>query len=160
MYLRVKNASFDNGFVKRSASCSSVGLYTMATRPDFTCDLKWWYLSAMCLVLGENFTPVAIFMHDWLSSWTLQTKSGFETLMGITNCISSIIVIRGTTCLRADNDVMYYVSATLKDISICNVQHQNMGQLAYLTTIPVCDKTWSALSESACCQPPAKSAST
>ena len=35
-YIRVKNASFGNGFVKTLASYSSVGLYWISTRPDLT----------------------------------------------------------------------------------------------------------------------------
>ena len=27
--------------LSNEASCSSVGLYWISTRPDFTCDLKW-----------------------------------------------------------------------------------------------------------------------
>ena len=119
MYLKFKNGSFDSGLVKRSASCSPVGLYWISTRPDFTWDLKWWYFRAMCFVLGENLVPVAILIHDWLSSCTLQTKFGFEMRRVNTSFISSIIVIRGNTCLSAEENAMYSASAILSTISVC-----------------------------------------
>ena len=55
MHRRVKNASFESGLIRISASCSSVGVYIICNRPDFTLDMKWWYFNAMYLVHGEIF---------------------------------------------------------------------------------------------------------
>ena len=41
-------------------------------------DLKLWYLSAMCFVLGDNMVTVAMRMQDWLSSCTVHIKFGLE----------------------------------------------------------------------------------
>ena len=114
----------------------------------------------MCFVLGENLVPVAVLIHYWLSSCTLQTKFGFEMRRGNTSFISSIIVIRGNTCLSVEDNAMYSASAVLSAIFFCRELRQNMGQLAYIITIPVRDMTLSALSAFASYHPPAKSAST
>ena len=63
--------------------------------------------------------------------------------MGNTVCIYSIIVIRGITCLRAVDNAMYSASEVLEYISVCKVLRQNIGQLAYMMTIPVLDNTLS-----------------
>ena len=55
---------------------------------------------------------------------------------------------------------MYSGSAVLSAISVCRELRQNMGQLAYMITIPVRDMTLSASSAFAYFHPPAKSAST
>ena len=79
-----KNAPFGNGFVKILANCLLFGLQWISTRPDSTWNLKWWYLKDICLVLGESFLPVAILIQYWFSSWTFQTKLGFEVRIGNT----------------------------------------------------------------------------
>ena len=107
----------------------------MSTHPDFTWDLKWWYFRTMCFVLGKNLVPVAILIHDWFSSCTLQTKFGFEMRRGNTSFFSSIIVIRGNTCLSVEDNAMYSASAVLSAIFVCRELRQNMGQLAYMITI-------------------------
>ena len=104
--------------------------------------------------------PVAILMHDWLSSCTLQTKFGFEMRRGNTLLISFIVVIRGNTCLSVEDKAIYLASAVLRAITVCRKLRQNVGQLAYTITIPVRDMTLSASSALASCHPPAKSAST
>ena len=110
--------------------------------------------------LGENLVPVAISIHDLLSSCTLQTKFGFEMRRGNTSFIYSIVVIRCNTCISAEDNAMYSASAVLRAISVCRELRQNMGQLAYMITIPVRDMTVSASSAFFSCHPPAKSAST
>ena len=100
----------------------------------------------MYFVLGENLVHVAILIHDLFSSCTLQTKFGFEMRIGNTSFIYSIIVIRGNTCLSAEDNAMYSASTVLSAISICRELRQNMGQLAYTITIPVHDMTFSVLS--------------
>ena len=114
----------------------------------------------MCFVLGENLIPVAILIHDLLSSCTLQKKFGFEIRRGNTSFISSIIVIRGNTCLSAEDNAMYSASVVLSAISVCRELRQNIEQLAYMITIPVLNMTLSASSAFASCHPPAKSEST
>ena len=74
--------------------------------------------------------------------------------------IYSIIVIRGNTCLIAEDDAMYAASAVLSEIFVCRELRQNMGQLAYMITIPVRDMKLSVSSAFASYHPPAKSAST
>ena len=160
MYQRVKNASFESGLVRISTSCSLVGVYVISNCPDFSLDLKWWYFNAMCLVRGEIFVPLAILIQDWLSLWNWHTNLGFCRRRGNTLLIYSIIVISGKTSGKADDNAMYFASAVLRAISVCNELCQYMGQFAYTMTIPVCDITFSASLESACCQPPAKSTST
>ena len=63
-----------------------------------------------------------------------------------TSFISPIIVIRGNTCLSAEDNTMYSASAVLSAIYVCRELRQNMGQLAYMITIPVCDMTLSVSS--------------
>ena len=74
-----------------------------------------------------------------------------------TSFISSIVVIRGNTCLSAEDNPMYSASAVLRAISVYRELRQNMGQLAYMITIPVRDMTLSASSEFASCHPPGAS---
>ena len=130
MYLKVKNSSFDSDLVKRSASCSPVGIWWMYTRPYFTWDLKWWYFRAMCFVLGEKLDPVAILIHDWLPLCTFQTKFGFEMRRGNTSFISSIIIIRGNTCLSAEDNSTYSASDVVSSISVCRELRQNIGTVS------------------------------
>ena len=73
--------------------------------------------------------------------------------------IYSIIVISGKTSGKADDNAMYFASAVLRAISVCNELRQYMGQFAYMMTMPVRDIKFSASLESAYCQSPAKSAS-
>ena len=160
MYRRVNNASFESWLVRISASFSSVCVYVISTLPDFTLYMKWWYFNAMCLVRGEKFVPVAIFIQDWLSLWTWHTNLGFCMRIGNTLLISSIIVISGNTSRKADDNAMSSASVVLRAIPVCNKLRQYMGQFAYMMTIPFRGIILSALLESACCQPPAKSAST
>ena len=65
---------------------------------------------------------------------------------GNTSFISSIIVIRGNTCLSAEDNAVYSASAVLSTISVCRELRQNIGQIAYMITILVRDMTLSALS--------------
>ena len=74
--------------------------------------------------------------------------------------ISSIIVMSGNTSRKADDNEMYYDYALLREIYVCNYLLRYMGQFADMMTIPVHAITFSASPESACCQPPAKSAYT
>ena len=55
---------------------------------------------------------------------------------------------------------MYSASAAIREIFVCRELCQNMWQLAYMITIPVCDMTFSASSAFASFHPPVKSAST
>ena len=144
MQIRVQNASFDNGFIKISANCSPVGLYWISTRPYFTWYMKLWYFKAICLVLGENFVPVSILIQYWFSSWTLQTKLGFETRSSNTSFIYSIIFIRGSPCIKSEDSTMYSDSAIIREISIRKELRQKIGQLEYIMTIPVHDITLSS----------------
>ena len=77
----------------------------------------------------ERFVPVAILLQYWLSSWTLQTKLGFEMKRGNNSFISSIIVIRGGTCLKAEDSEMYSASTVLGEIYVFKELIQNIGQL-------------------------------
>ena len=70
---------------------------------------------------------------------------------GNTSFLSSIIVIRGNTYLSAEDNAMYSSSAVLGAISVCRELRQNMGQLAYMITIPVCGMMLSELSAFASC---------
>ena len=160
MFWRVNNASFESGLVRISSSCSSVGVYVISIRQDFTLDLKWWYFNAMCLVCGETFVPVAIFIQDYLSSWTWHTNLGFFMRRVNNLFISTTIVIGGKTSSKAHDNAMYSASAVLRAIYVCNELRQYMGQFAYMMTISVRDITFSASLDSACFQPPAKYAST
>ena len=128
-----KNASFDNGSVNRSGSCSSLGLCWINTHQDYTCDTKWCYLGAMCLVLRRHIVPMAILMYNWLSSWTLSTHFGLETCMGITVCISTVTDIRDSTCFRAVNNKIYSALVVLRAISVCKELRQKHW------TVDVCD---------------------
>ena len=71
---------------------------------------------------------------------------------GNTLFISSIIVIRGSTCLSAEDTAMYFASTVLGAITICKELRQEVGQLVYMITIPVLDMKLSASLASACCQ--------
>ena len=77
-----------------------------------------------------------------------------------TSFISSVIVIRGNTCLSAEDNAMYSASDVLSAIYVCRELSQNIGQLAYIIIIPVRDMTLPASSALASCHPPANSAST
>ena len=74
--------------------------------------------------------------------------------------ISSIIVIRSSTCLSVKDNARYSAAVVFRAIPICKELRQNIGQLAYMITIPVCDTALSASLASACYHPPEKYAST
>ena len=99
-------------------------------------------------------------MHALLSSYALQWISGVSTKISI-NCANSFRrVIVGNTSRRAVLSAIYSASVVDRAIWVCNLLTQYIGQPAYLSTKPVRDRTFSALSTSVRSQPPAKSAST
>ena len=60
-----------------------------------TCFLKWWYLIAICFVLGVNFELSETMMQPLLSSNTLQWKSCFGLWRGKTLTTSTIKFMNG-----------------------------------------------------------------
>ena len=160
MYRRVKNASFESVLVRISASCLSVGVYVICTPPYFTFNLKWWYFNVKCLVCGENLVPAAIFIQDWLSSWTRHTDLGFCMRRGDNLLISSTIIISNNTSRKAYDIAMYSTYEVFIAVFVCNDLRQYIGQFIYMMTILVSDIIFSASLESVCCQTFAKSAST
>ena len=99
-------------------------------------------------------------MHDWLSSNTLQWKSGFLMLRGNISLNSSTKVIKEITVLKAWDRAIYYASEVLREISVCNLLHHQIGKLSYLMMHPVRDVTLSGSSVLAYDQQPTKYAST
>ena len=107
-----------------------------------------------------DLIPMAILMHDWLFLWTVHTKLGWETCMKLMVRISSICVLICSIYLKAEDNAIHSTSSGPNAISDCNTLCQYIGQLAYMLTIPVLDKTLSVPLKSACYQPPAKSVCT
>ena len=127
----------------------------------FAYSLNQWYLRAMCLVLGVNFSHFAMLIHAILSSYTLHLKlGGKHSTSGNTQLNSFNKWINGRSYLRAWLITTYSASAELKQISVCRWDFQIMGQLLYLNMYPVLDKQFLGWSWSTLFQFPAKSAST
>ena len=62
--------------VKISVFCIYVDMFSILIRPFLMLDLKWWYLSAIFFVLGENLVPVAMPIQDWLSLCMVHMEFG------------------------------------------------------------------------------------
>ena len=71
-----RNINLSSGFVKISASWSFVSIGKTEIVLSATCFLKWWYLIAICFVLGVNFELSATLMQLLLSSNTVQWNYG------------------------------------------------------------------------------------
>ena len=75
----MKKITSSTGLVKILASCFFVKIYFITISPDgfyvvLTLLRKLWYLIAMCLVRGVNFSDSAMEIGDRLSSWTVKQK--------------------------------------------------------------------------------------
>ena len=149
-----------SGFVKIWASWSFVSIGKMEIVLSATCFRKWWYLIAICVVLGVNFELSATLMQLLLSSNTLQWNYGLGLWRGKTSPTSTIKFMKGITSLIAWDRAMYSDSVVLKYISVCSLLHYVRGHPSFIITNPVLDRTHSGLVWSPDDQPPAKSAST
>ena len=78
MYLNGVNKTSARDFVKISDFCIYFDMYSIFIQPLLMLDLKWWYLKAMCFVLGEKLVPVDMPMQYWLSFCTVHMKFGLE----------------------------------------------------------------------------------
>ena len=154
------NMNMSSDFMKILASWSFVSIGKMEIVLSATCFRKWWYLKAMCFVLGVNFDLSATLMQLLLSSNTLQWNSGLGLWRGKTSPTSTIKLMKGITSLIAWNSAMYSDSVVLKAIYICSLLHHVRGHPAYIITKPVLDRTHSGLVWSPDDQLPANSAST
>ena len=75
----MKKVISPTGLVKILASFFFVKIYFIMITPDglyvfLTLLHKCWYLIAMCLVRGANFSNSAIKIEDRLSSWDVKQK--------------------------------------------------------------------------------------
>ena len=103
----------------------------------------------MCFVLSENLLDSAPSMQLLLSLKTLQKTSGFGRCISKINDTSFINAIKIITLRIAWLNAIYSANVLIKDISICNLLHDNTGHPAYIITYPVRNMTFSALSASA-----------
>ncbi len=69
-------SSIPRPFVNWSASWSLVSMASIFSRPDLTCERKWWYFWLMCLVRGRIFGTFASSSAPALSSNILQRTVG------------------------------------------------------------------------------------
>ena len=121
------NMTLSSGFVKMSASWSFVSIGKMEIILSATCYRKWWYLIAMCFVLGVNFELSATLMQLLLSSNTLQWNSGLGSWRGKNLPTSTIKIMKGITSLIAWYRSMYSDYVVLKAISVCSLLHHVRG---------------------------------
>ncbi len=134
MYQSLKKSSSASGFVRMSAFCLVVQQEEIRVALLLTWEQNWWYLSTMCLVLGVNLWEVAIMIHNWVSSWTLQMKVGVFTWTRKNLLIYLRRVISGMMSWRAWESAIYSALAILKAISVWRWLTQWMGQFAYIMT--------------------------
>ena len=154
------NMTLSSGFVKISASWSFVSIGKTEIVLSATCFLKWWYLIAICFVLGVNFEHSATLTQLLLSSNNLQWNSGLGLWRGRTSPTSTIKFMKGITYLIAWDRAMYSDSVVLNAISVCSLLHYVRGHPSYIIIKPVLYRTHSGLVWSPDDQPPAKSAPT
>ena len=121
------NMTMSNGFVKISASWSFVSIVKMEIVLSATCFRKWWYLIAICFVLGTNVGIYATLMQLFLSSNTLQRNYGFVLWRGKISPTSTIKFMNGITSLITWDRAMYSASVMLNAISVCSLLHHVRG---------------------------------
>ena len=154
------NMTLSSGFVKISASWSFVSIGKMKIVLSATCFRKWWYLIAICFVLGVNFELSATLMQMLLSSNTLQWNYGLGLWRGKNLPTLTIKFVKGVTSLIAWDRAIYLDSIVLKAISVCSLLHHVRVNPVYIITKLVLDKTHYGLVWLPDDQPPTKSAST
>ena len=143
-----------------SACCCLVSIWDTVTRPSKTCCRKWWYLSAMCFVRGLIFGHFTSSTHPRLSSNTEQCTFGAFMRAGIALESSFRIAMSGITSRRLWDSATYSLSVVDRVISDWSFDEHITGQLAYLITYPVREKTDDGSSEPSIFQSPANDAST
>ena len=136
-----------------SAVCSLISIGKISIILFFTNCLKWWYLRAIRLDLGENFCAAASEIQLLLSSKTLQWNFGFFRFKGNTSFISFSRFTKGMSSLVAWLRAVYSASVLDTAVYVCNLIQNRTGQLVYMSTYPVLDGTTSAFPESALSQP-------
>ena len=151
------NMTLYSGFVKISASWSFVSIWKIEIVLSATCFRKWWYLTAMCFILGVNFELSDTLMQLLLSSNTLQWNSGLGLWRGKNSPTSTIKFMKGITSLIAWYRAMYSDSVVLKAIYVCSLLHHVRGHPEYIIKNYVIDRTHYGLVWSPDDQPPAKS---
>ena len=122
-FLKCTNRLSSNGFVNMSAVCSFVSIEWIEMNPLSTCCLKWWYLMAMCFVLGENLPFLANDNAPSLSSQTLQWTSGVGVWIGNMVLISLSNCINGITSLNDWLNAKYSASTVDNAISVWSLLH-------------------------------------
>ena len=142
------NNFFFEWLSKTFSVCYLVSMQLIRIGFFFTKLCKWWYLIAMCFVLGENLLNSATAMQLWLSLKTLLNTSGFGRWISKINNTNFISAIKCIMLHIAWINAIYSASVVLKAFSVCNLLHHNTIHPAYIITYPVRDINVSALSTS------------
>ena len=145
-FLKYLNWDNANGLVKISACCILVSMGLISIFPLSTQALKWWYLIAICFVLGLILGTFASSSAPLLSLNTLQCIIGLFIAMLKTSETSSINPLSGIASLKAVDKAIYSLSHADNAISDCRRPTHNIGQFACLITHPVFDKMLSGFS--------------
>ena len=135
-FRNVLNNGSGNRFVNISAYWSFVEMRCTRNVPLRTCSLKWWYLTAMCFVLGRFLGTLASSSQAVLSSnilaWQFTSTSGMPTA----SCTSLSNCFKWISSRHAVLSAMYSLSVVLRAISVCSLLAHSIGQPKYRITYP------------------------
>ena len=148
-----------SGSVKMYVVCSRVSIYHI--RIIFFCTKLWkqWYLIETCFVLGNNFLESATAIKLLFYLDTLQKTYVFGICISKIKYNSFINPVKGITLCIPWINAIYSASVVIEAIYVCNLLHHNTVHTADVTTYPIHDIEFSALSESAWSHPLEKLAS-
>ena len=124
-----------------SANCSSVPIIFTSKVLSFTACLKWWYLTAICLVRGLFLGTLANFSAPFLSSKSVYLICIFASGISKIDFISRIHSHKSRTSLTTVDNDMYSASIVDKAISVWKWLNHVIGNPAYFITHPILNLT-------------------
>ena len=128
--------------LKMLAFCSFVSILQTFIILFLTASLKWWYLMAMCFVLGRVLGTLASSSVPLLSSKSVQFIFSVGSSLILIIVFNSIInSLSGNISLVVVDKVIYSASVVQSAISVCNLLNHVMGQFGNMMTHPERERT-------------------